>query len=184
MFESVQGYRLLWTGMGAQLARDVPFSAICWLTLEPVSFYANEYSVLHFAALVCSTFKMFLLWLFSFMCSFLAINCFCLQIRRRLLGLIGEEDNVAGVIGANFSAGFAAGVVAAGATCPLDVAKTRRQIEASLLWSNLGCLRVVFRNMHYIKSIVCIDYTLGDTLAVLNINSKILSLFVSVWNFL
>lgn len=49
MFESVQGYRLLWTGMGAQLARDVPFSAICWLTLEPVSFYANEYSVLHFA---------------------------------------------------------------------------------------------------------------------------------------
>ncbi|OAY80813.1 Mitochondrial carrier protein MTM1 [Ananas comosus] len=60
----------------SQLARDVPFSAICWLTLEP--------------------------------------------IRRRLLGLIGEEDNVAGVIGANFSAGFAAGVVAAGATCPLD----------------------------------------------------------------
>ncbi|XP_020098023.1 mitochondrial carrier protein MTM1-like isoform X2 [Ananas comosus] len=83
--ENLQGYRLLWTGMGAQLARDVPFSAICWLTLEP--------------------------------------------IRRRLLGLIGEEDNVAGVIGANFSAGFAAGVVAAGATCPLDVAKTRRQIE-------------------------------------------------------
>nr|KJB52643.1 hypothetical protein B456_008G271000 [Gossypium raimondii] len=32
---SLQGYRVLWTGMGAQLARDVPFSGICWSTLEP-----------------------------------------------------------------------------------------------------------------------------------------------------
>ncbi|KAI4340909.1 hypothetical protein MLD38_025702 [Melastoma candidum] len=60
-----QSYRVLWTGMGAQLARDVPLSAICWSTLE--------------------------------------------QIRRKLLGIIGEE--------------------ATAATCPLDVAKTRRQIE-------------------------------------------------------
>ncbi|XVF53452.1 hypothetical protein PTKIN_Ptkin05aG0100300 [Pterospermum kingtungense] len=35
---NLQGYRVLWTGMGAQLARDVPFSGICWSTLEPVSF--------------------------------------------------------------------------------------------------------------------------------------------------
>lgn len=82
---SLRGYRILWTGMGAQLARDVPFSGICWSTLEPV--------------------------------------------RRRLLGLVGEESNVATVLGANFSAGFIAGSLAAGATCPLDVAKTRRQIE-------------------------------------------------------
>lgn len=34
---AVQGIRVLWTGVGAQLARDVPFSAICWATLEPVS---------------------------------------------------------------------------------------------------------------------------------------------------
>ncbi|GAV66235.1 Mito_carr domain-containing protein [Cephalotus follicularis] len=81
---SVQGYRILWTGMGAQLARDVPFSAICWSTLEPA--------------------------------------------RRRLLNSVGEE-NAASVLGANFSAGFVAGSLAAGATCPLDVAKTRRQIE-------------------------------------------------------
>ncbi|KAF5731225.1 mitochondrial carrier protein MTM1 [Tripterygium wilfordii] len=79
------GYRILWTGMGAQLARDVPFSAICWSTAEP--------------------------------------------IRRKLLGLVGEEANAISVLGANFSAGFVAGSLAAACTCPLDVAKTRRQIE-------------------------------------------------------
>ncbi|GLT59041.1 hypothetical protein SLA2020_318860 [Shorea laevis] len=75
----------LWTGLGAQLARDVPFSAICWSTLEP--------------------------------------------IRRRILGLVGDQASVASILGANFSAGFVAGSLAAAATCPLDVAKTRRQIE-------------------------------------------------------
>ncbi|CAJ1974356.1 unnamed protein product [Sphenostylis stenocarpa] len=83
---SLQGYRLLWTGMGAQLARDVPFSAICWSTLEPT--------------------------------------------RRKLLSLVRhDEANVFSVLGANFGAGFVAGALASGATCPLDVAKTRRQIE-------------------------------------------------------
>lgn len=83
--QNVQNYRVLWMGVGAQLARDVPFSAICWSTLEP--------------------------------------------IRRKLLGLVGEEGDAASVLGANFAAGFVAGSLAAGATCPLDVAKTRRQIE-------------------------------------------------------
>ncbi|MBA0853543.1 hypothetical protein Goshw_018858 [Gossypium schwendimanii] len=77
------GYRVLWTGMGAQLARDVPFSGICWSTLEP--------------------------------------------LRRRLLTLVGEESNIATILGANVSAGFVAGSLAAAATYPLDVAKTRRQ---------------------------------------------------------
>ncbi|XBI26259.1 hypothetical protein VPH35_051021 [Triticum aestivum] len=84
--QTARGYHLLWTGMGAQLARDVPFSAICWMVLEPT--------------------------------------------RRHFWGLlIGEESNAAVILGANFSAGFIAGVISSGATCPLDVAKTRRQIE-------------------------------------------------------
>ncbi|KAL5068177.1 hypothetical protein RYX36_019064 [Vicia faba] len=83
---SLQGYRALWTGMGAQLARDVPFSAICWSTLEPT--------------------------------------------RRKLISLVGGDDaSILSVLGANFSAGVVAGTLAVGATCPLDVAKTRRQIE-------------------------------------------------------
>ncbi|KAJ6829463.1 putative mitochondrial carrier protein MTM1 [Iris pallida] len=84
-YQNLQSYRLLWTGVGAQLARDVPFSAICWSTLEP--------------------------------------------IRSRLRLLVGEEENITGILGANFPAAFVAGSLAAAATCPLDVAKTRRQIE-------------------------------------------------------
>lgn len=50
-------------------------------------------------------------------------------MRRRLLSFVGEDSNAASVLGANFSAAFVAGSLAAAATCPLDVAKTRRQIE-------------------------------------------------------
>lgn len=42
---------------------------------------------------------------------------------------MGDEASAAAVLGANFSAGFVAGTLAAAVTCPLDVAKTRRQIE-------------------------------------------------------
>ncbi|XP_059063503.1 mitochondrial carrier protein MTM1 isoform X2 [Cryptomeria japonica] len=80
-----QGFQVLWTGAGTQLARDVPFSAICWVTLEP--------------------------------------------LRRHLLGLVESEANALSILGANFSAGIIAGGVAAAVTCPLDVAKTRRQTE-------------------------------------------------------
>ncbi|KAL8138448.1 hypothetical protein V2J09_004449 [Rumex salicifolius] len=84
-FQNFQRYRMLWMGLGVQLARDVPFSAICWVTLEP--------------------------------------------IRRSLIRLKGDEPSTLSILGANFSAGFVAGSLAAGATCPLDVARTRRQIE-------------------------------------------------------
>ncbi|KAL2661599.1 hypothetical protein AAZV13_03G212000 [Glycine max] len=85
IFQSLHRYRFWWTGLGAQLSRDVPYSAICWSTLEP--------------------------------------------IRKSILGLAGDGASAATVLGANFSAGFVAGTLASAATCPLDVAKTRRQIE-------------------------------------------------------
>ncbi|KAI4338377.1 hypothetical protein MLD38_023443 [Melastoma candidum] len=82
---SLSKYRILWTGLGAQLARDVPFSAICWSTLEPM--------------------------------------------RWMILETVPSEGSAARVLYANFAAGFISGVLAAAATCPLDVARTRRQIE-------------------------------------------------------
>ncbi|XP_042411167.1 mitochondrial carrier protein MTM1-like [Zingiber officinale] len=103
--EKMQGYRVLWMGAGAQLARDVPFSAICWSTLEPT--------------------------------------------RRRLLGMV-EDGNAFHVLGANFLAGYVAGSLAAAATCPLDVAKTRRQIENDpekmLMTTTRNTLLQVWRN--------------------------------------
>jgi hypothetical protein len=70
-----------------------------------------------------------------------------MQIRRKLLGLV-EEGNAASVVGANFAAGFVAGSLAAGATCPLDVAKTRRQIEVCLIsYVIYACIPFVF-NCH------------------------------------
>ncbi|KAG0484564.1 hypothetical protein HPP92_008484 [Vanilla planifolia] len=82
--ENFGRYGVLWMGVGAQLARDVLFSGICWSTLEP--------------------------------------------IRRRMIVLADDESGPITIFGANFAAGFVAGCLAASVTCPLDVAKTRRQI--------------------------------------------------------
>lgn len=56
-----------------------------------------------------------------------------MQIRRKILSQMTDETTVSSVLAANFSAGFIAGSLSAAATCPLDVAKTRRQIEVSSL---------------------------------------------------
>ncbi|KAL4328327.1 Mitochondrial carrier protein [Arachis hypogaea] len=66
----------------------------------------------------------------NFLAMFLTLEfAASLQIRKKLLGLRGDEATAATILGANFTAGFVAGTVAAAATCPLDVAKTPRQIE-------------------------------------------------------
>ncbi|KAL9275811.1 Mitochondrial carrier protein MTM1-like protein [Drosera capensis] len=100
----VQSYRVLWTRVGAQLARDVPFSALCGATLEP--------------------------------------------IRRRIIGWAGDEASAAVILGANFSAGFVAGTLAAATICPLDVARTPRQIEVPI-WIRF-CLNIFLRNLQSI----------------------------------
>ncbi|KAG2334964.1 hypothetical protein Bca4012_000008 [Brassica carinata] len=65
-----------------------------------------------------------------------------LQSAGRYLSLHGEAFSLSwvknqgrGIIGANFTAGFVAGAVTGAATCPLDVAKTRRQIEVKVTFS-------------------------------------------------
>lgn len=52
-----------------------------------------------------------------------------MKLRRKFLSSIGEEASAPTVLGANFGAGFVAGTLAAAATSPLDVARTRQQIE-------------------------------------------------------
>lgn len=116
----MQNYRVWWTGLGAQLARDVPFSTICWGTLEPVRLL----SLHSYLRCSCSCYQPNIQVNVDFI-----LSC---QIRRKILSLTGNEVNAANIFGANFAAGFVAGTLAAGATCPLDVAKTRRQIEVNI----------------------------------------------------
>ena len=52
------------------------------------------------------------------------------------MGLLGGETSAANVLGANFCATFVAGTIATTAACPLDVAKTRRQIQVGFLYQS------------------------------------------------
>lgn len=66
-----------------------------------------------------------------------------------------DRSSLVTVLGANFSAGFVAGCLAGASTCPLDVAKTRRQIEVLLNYKSLQCWLV----HHYLlTSVVALTY--------------------------
>ncbi|CAI5468854.1 unnamed protein product [Closterium sp. Yama58-4] len=112
-----QGLRALWTGVDAQLARDVPFSAICWGLLEPTRRYLLSRSAEQWEQKQRDRKQ----WVH---CGAGADAGAGGEVFSRQLPLLQ-------VVGANFAAGMVAGSVAAAATHPLDVAKTRRQIQVS-----------------------------------------------------
>lgn len=67
--------------------------------------------------------------------------------------MVGDDANATTVLGVNFSAAFLAGSLAAGATCPLDVAKTRRQIE---VFPFSHSVRIYFLNTWGLVWIYCL----------------------------
>ena len=83
--------RYLWRGLGTQLARDVPFSALYWGALEPMR-------------------------------TFLHAACGPAEPNARSAGALRAAA-------VNAAAGGLAGAAAAAVTTPLDVAKTRRQLQ-------------------------------------------------------
>ncbi|KAK3005364.1 hypothetical protein RJ639_015467 [Escallonia herrerae] len=127
-----EGLSRLWRGTNASLALAVPTVGIYLPCYDTFRNYMEEYtsqnapSMTPYVPLVAGLIAR----------SLACITCYPvelartrMQVRRRILGLMGEGANATSVIMANFSAGFVAGSLAAAATCPLDVAKTRRQIE-------------------------------------------------------
>ena len=95
------GWRSLWYGLGSQLWRDVPFSAIYWLGYETIS-----------DAL-----------------------------------LISPDDQPSVFMSKSFLAGVGAGSIAALATTPFDVVKTRRQVLTEAHAGQAGSTLVSLRDL-------------------------------------
>ncbi|CAI5526521.1 unnamed protein product [Closterium sp. Naga37s-1] len=120
-----QRLRALWTGVDAQLARDVPFSAICWGLLEPTRRYLLSRSADWWEQKQQDRQQ----WVQAGSGAGAGG-----EVYSSVFTEAAEEARqlpLLQVVGANFAAGMAAGSVAAAATHPLDVAKTRRQIQVS-----------------------------------------------------
>ncbi|KAL4390610.1 hypothetical protein AHAS_Ahas03G0162300 [Arachis hypogaea] len=127
-----EGFIRLWRGTSASLALAVPTVGIYMPCYDIFRNFMEEFTTQNapnltpYVPLVAG----------SVARSLACVSCYPvelartrMQIRKKLLGLRGDEATAATILGANFTAGFVAGTVTAAATCPLDVAKTRRQIE-------------------------------------------------------
>jgi hypothetical protein len=83
--------RVMWTGVGAQLAPDVPLSAICWSVLEPVSLRSLAAYLYMFPFCMFSTAeRMFFLQVK------LILNC--VQVRDSVLEAAGPDPHIGRLI--------------------------------------------------------------------------------------
>ncbi|PWZ27459.1 Mitochondrial carrier protein MTM1 [Zea mays] len=127
-----EGFVRLWRGTNAGLALAVPTVGIYLPCYDIFRNWIEDFTrsnapgLTPYAPLVAGSVARSLACI---ACSPIELARTRMQMRRKLLGFVGEEGNAGSVLGVNFAAGFVAGSLAAGATCPLDVAKTRRQIE-------------------------------------------------------
>ncbi|CAI7934758.1 unnamed protein product [Closterium sp. NIES-54] len=174
-----QRLRALWTGVDAQLARDVPFSAICWGLLEPTRRYLLSRSADWWEQKQQDRQQWVQAGSGAGAGGEVYSSVFTEAVEEaRQLPLLQ-------VVGANFAAGMAAGSVAAAATHPLDVAKTRRQIQVSGAQLNTAqTLQHLWRAVDLKDLINCYEATFfapnDDAFAALPENAKLATLDAKV----
>lgn len=104
-----------------------------------------------------------------------------MQIRRRLLGMV-EDGNAFHVLGANFLAAYVAGSLAAAATCPLDVAKTRRQIEVGNSSIRKMCLVVYIIKCFRTSSWMCKHFVISVDLVFYRLKLRFSDCPMNLWS--